>query len=243
MDPTRQSGRKGSSIRSCDEQDVFPAYVKKLPRDFYDRSALQVAVDLLGCHIISQTNGARTGGMIVETEAYVGSDDPASHAFIGRTERNEVMFGPPGMLYVYFTYGNHFMLNVVAGKEGYPAAILLRGMEPLFGLQEMAARRGVQNAEDIASGPGKLAKALAVGRSQNGADLTGREIYLKGPSIGRKTILASPRIGIGDRGSERLWRFFLNDNPHVSRPAGHVRKHIYSLAVARKMSFCLSIDE
>ena len=213
--------------------------MKKLPREFYDRSTLKVAIDLLGCHIICRTDGIKTGGMVVETEAYIGSDDPACHAFNGLTERNRVMHGPPGMLYVYFTYGNHFMLNVVTEKDGFPAAVLLRGVEPHYGRDDMAARRGVDNPVEIASGPGKLAKALGVTKRQNGADLTGREVYLKGPSAAGGKIMASPRIGIGDPGSDRLWRFFLKDNPNVSKPAKYVRERITNLSVARKMSFLL----
>ncbi|MEE9553537.1 MAG: DNA-3-methyladenine glycosylase [candidate division Zixibacteria bacterium] len=213
--------------------------MKKLPRNFYNRPTLKVAIDLLGCHIISRTDGVKTGGMIVETEAYIGQTDPACHASNGLTERNKVMHGSPGILYVYFTYGNHFMMNVVTEKDGYPAAVLLRGLEPLYGVKEMAVRRGVSDPGNIASGPGKLAKALGAARAQNGTNLSGSEIYIRGPFDGRRIIMASPRIGIGEPGSERLWRFFLKDNLHVSRPARSVRERTKSLSWARKISFSL----
>ena len=214
--------------------------MKKLPRNFYARPTLDVAIDLLGCRIVSRTNGVKTGGMIVETEAYIGRTDPACHAFNGLTERNRVMYGPPGKLYVYFTYGNHFMMNVVTEEDGFPAAVLLRGVEPLYGADEMAIRRGVNDPTNIASGPGKLAKALAVTRSQNGTDLSGKDIYISGPSDGKRIIMASPRIGIGEPGSDKLWRFYLKGNTHVSKPARAVREMGETLSQARKMSFLLS---
>jgi len=175
--------------------------------------------------------------MIVETEAYHGPDDPACHAFKGRTARNEVMFGKPGFLYVYFTYGNHYMLNVVTEKEGFPAAVLLRGLEPLYGIEEMARRRNTEDIGNISSGPGKLARSLGITTAQNGADLTGSKIYMTGPSTIRRSIIASPRIGIGEGGAERLWRFFLADNPHVSKGSKMIRENSYALKAARQMAF------
>ncbi len=212
--------------------------MKKLPRNFYNRNTIEVAIDLLGCHIICNTGGVKTGGVIVETEAYHGPDDPACHAFKGHTRRNDVMYGKPGFLYVYFTYGNHFMLNVVVEEEGFPAAVLLRGIEPLHGIETMALRRGTDDLTNIGSGPGKLAKALKVTGTENGTDLTGSFIYLAGPPRVASKIKASPRIGIG-AGSERLWRFFIDGNLHVSHGSKWVRDNTCDLREARKAGFVI----
>jgi DNA-3-methyladenine glycosylase len=211
----------------------------KLPRSFYNRGTIDIAIDLLGCHLICNTNGIKTGGVIVETEAYRGPQDPACHAFKGHTRRNDVMYGNCGFLYVYFTYGNHFMLNVVTEQEGFPAAVLLRGIEPVYGVGEMAARRGTDDPANIASGPGKLAKALDVTKIDNGTDLTCSHIYIIGPPAERPTVSASPRIGIGIAGSERLWRFFIDGNPNVSHPVKWIKDNIYPLPEARNMRFLL----
>jgi DNA-3-methyladenine glycosylase len=179
--------------------------------------------------------------MIVETEAYRGQDDPACHAFGGRTPRNAIMYGHPGFLYVYFTYGNHFMLNVVTESYGFPAAVLLRALEPLYGIEEMSRRR--KNAEilDIASGPGKLARALGITTKHYGVDLTKPPIYIQGPAAQHHRVLASPRIGVGERGAENLWRFFIADNPHVSKGSRLNREQSYELSAARKKSFTAEI--
>lgn len=134
----------------------------KLKRSFYNRPTLDVAIGLLGKVLIYNVHGVKFGGRLVEVEAYIGEDDPACHAFIGMTPRNEIMYGQAGMLYVYFTYGNHYMLNIVTEKKGFPAAVLLRGLEPLFGIDRMKANRGVEKLTEIASGPGKMAKALGL---------------------------------------------------------------------------------
>jgi len=193
----------------------------------------------LGCHIIRQADGLKTGGIIVEAEAYIGEDDPACHASHGLTERNSIMYGPPGFLYVYFTYGNHFMINVVTGRKGFPAAVLLRGMEPIYGVDIMAKKRNVEKSEAIASGPGKLAAALSVTKQDYGTDLLGNSIYIIGPGRLKDSIMASPRIGIGARGSDKLWRFYLKDNPHVSRHPGAIRENIRSLNEAKRTAFSL----
>ena len=216
--------------------------MKKLPRQFYNRHTIDVALDLLGCRIICNTGGIKTGGMIVEVEAYHGPTDPACHAFHGRTPRNEVMHGPPGFLYVYFTYGNHFMLNVVTERDNFPAAVLLRGIEPLYNIPVMAKRRGTDDFTNISSGPGKLAKALDVTRIDNGTDLLGSHIYFQGPSEGRFEIMASPRIGIGNNGIEKLWRFFIKDNPHVTPSNKFTRESNYPVKRARKLNWNLPLD-
>jgi DNA-3-methyladenine glycosylase len=216
--------------------------MKKLPRQFYNRHTIDVALELLGCRIICNTGGIKTGGTIVEVEAYHGPTDPACHAFHGRTPRNEVMHGRPGFLYVYFTYGNHFMLNVVSGPDNFPAAVLLRGIEPLYNAPIMASRRGTEEFTNISSGPGKLAKALDVTRIDNGTDLLGSHIYIQGPSERKFEIMASPRIGIGLNGLEKLWRFFIRDNQHVTPANKFTRENSYPLKLARRMKLELPSD-
>ena len=185
-----------------------------LPRSFYHRPAVQVARDLLGKVLI---HGA-TGGIIVETEAYLGLDDAASHAYRGITKRNEVMFGPPGRAYVYFIYGMYECVNMVAEPEGTAAAVLIRALEPLLGVELMQIRRsGAKRLRDLASGPGKLTLALGITRALNGADVT------KGPLVVRDQrggepfeIIAGPRIGISKNADLPL-RFTIAGNEFVSR--------------------------
>ena len=214
--------------------------MRKLPRKFYNRPTLDVAKELIGCHLVCNTNGIKSGGMIVEAEAYIGEDDPACHAARGRTKRNEIMYGPPGYLYVYFTYGNHFMMNVVTENKGYPSAVLLRAIEPRYNIETMAQRRGTTDLKNISSGPGKLAKALGVTTAENGTDLCGSHIYMRGPSGGKNEIQASPRIGIGSMGSDKLWRFFVRGHPHVSLSPRSIREESFGLTEARAMKFSLS---
>jgi DNA-3-methyladenine glycosylase len=213
--------------------------MRKLPRKFYNRYAIDVSVDLLGCHLISTTRGVKTGGKIVEVEAYIGEDDPACHAYNGPTRRNVILYGRPGFLYVYFTYGNHHLLNVVAEREGFPAAILIRAFEPIYNIPEMCDRRGTDDITNLASGPGKSGEALCVTTKDYGADLCGSRIYVLGPPEKRPVILASPRIGIGNRAPEKLWRFIIADNPHVSSGSRYVRENTMPLLQAAKMGFSL----
>jgi DNA-3-methyladenine glycosylase len=213
--------------------------MKKLTRAFYNRNTIEVAIGLLGCEITSTIGGAKTGGIIVETEAYRGPDDPACHAFHGRTKRNSVMFGPCGILYVYFTYGNHFMLNVVTEQDGYPAAVLLRGIEPRFGMDIMRQRRETDIMENLCSGPGKLAKALGITTTENNTDLCGPMIYVKEPPEQKLEIMSSPRIGIGERWHRKLWRFYVAGSPHVSKGVRYVKDNSLPLSEALKMHFDL----
>ena len=155
------------------------------------------------------------GGVIVETEAYA-PDDPASHAFGGRTRRNATMFGPPGRLYVYRSYGIHWCVNVVCEPEGAGAAVLLRALEPTHGLEEMRARRGQVDARLLCSGPGRLTQALGLTREDDGARLDRPPFRLVRPR-GTVEVGIGPRIGIS-RGEERLWRYVLRDSSFVSRP-------------------------
>ncbi len=184
---------------------------------------MEVAPDLLGRYLVRRLpDGRRLEVRIVETEAY-REDDPASHSYRGRTTRTEVMFGPPGFLYVYFTYGMHFCANVVTGRDGEGSAVLLRAAEPLSGLDEMRRRRGSADPLLLASGPARLCEALGVDRAQNGVDLVrGDELWLlEGDPVPPSRVARSTRVGIRNA-VDRPWRFYVRGEPHVSRgrPAG-----------------------
>ena len=188
-----------------------------------------MARDLLGCTLVRILDGRRISGRIVEVEAYVGPGDTACHASRGRTARNEVMFGEPGRAYVYFTYGMHWMLNVVTEREGYPAAVLIRALEPLEGIDEMRRLRGSVADRDLARGPARLCQALAIDRAWNGTDLVrGDGLFIEqGIRSTRDDIEASPRIGIDyaapcDR--EAPWRFVVKGTLHASRPPARARQ-------------------
>ena len=182
-----------------------------LNRKFYHRDTLRVARELLGKKLVRRVNGVDLSGMIAETEAYCGREDSACHAHRGKTPRNAVMFGPPGHAYVYFTYGMHYLLNLVTEKEGNPCAVLIRGVSPVDGIAEMEARRKKRGAE-LTNGPAKLCQAMCIDKSLNGWDLTcGRELWLENyKNITAKIITATPRIGIPYAREEHraaLWRF------------------------------------
>jgi DNA-3-methyladenine glycosylase len=189
-----------------------------LPRSFYERPAVSVAPNLLGRTLVRRLpDGSRLAGRIVETEAYEPGD-PASHSFRGPTARNAVMFGAAGRLYVYFTYGNHWMMNVVTGSVGQGSAVLLRAAEPLEGLEAMARARGRGRPTELCSGPGKLAQALAVDRSLDGADLVrGSDVWIEhGSPVPMAWISSTVRVGIR-AGLERRWRFLVSEDRFVSR--------------------------
>lgn len=180
-----------------------------LPREFYDRDTEEVARDLLGCLLVRELEGRRYVARIVETEAYVGPHDLACHASKGITPRTEVLYGPPGMAYVYFIYGLHFLLNAVTDREGHGAAVLFRGLQPLAGFEPDARTNG----------PARLTKALAIDKEFNRWDLTsGRKLWIEsGTKIER--IATGPRIGVdyaGDWAKAPL-RFWEEGNPWVSR--------------------------
>ena len=195
---------------------------KKLSRSFYLRPTLTVAKELLGKYLIRKIGTQTLAAKIVEVEAYLGNNDPASHAYRGRTERNAVMFRKGGHLYVYFTYGMHFCANIVTEDEGKGRAVLIRAVEPLEGIDVMIKNRelkptgnGISNATN---GPAKFCEALNLKREQNGTDLLGREIYLtQGNSIPESQVVSATRIGIKN-GTEKKWRFYIRNNSFVSRP-------------------------
>jgi DNA-3-methyladenine glycosylase len=193
-------------------------------REFFDRSVHEVARDLIGCRLAV----GDTAGVIVETEAYEASD-PACHAYIGRTARNEVLFGPPGHAYVYLSYGIHSLLNFVTELEGTASAVLIRALEPTEGIELMRERRG-RNARagasatrlrlaELCSGPGKLTEALGVDLSLNGADLFAPPFELSSPTgdWADAEVVTGPRIGI-TKAAELPWRYCVSGSRYVSRP-------------------------
>jgi DNA-3-methyladenine glycosylase len=191
---------------------------RRLPRSFYARRSTEVAPDLLGRILVGRTeDGARLAARIVETEAYE-PHDPASHAYRGRTERNAAMFGPPGHLYVYFTYGMHYCMNAVAGNAGEGMAVLLRAAEPIAGLDPMRERRGRERDLDLCSGPARLCQAFGVDRSSDGIDLVrGGGLWIaEGTPVARARVVAGSRVGIRV-GREHDWRFSIDGDPFVSR--------------------------
>ncbi len=182
---------------------------------FYDRPVVEVARDLVGCVVAH----AGTSGVIVETEAYHDSEQ-ACHAFVGLTERTRTLFGPPGRAYVYRSYGIHALLNAVCEPRGVGAAVLIRALEPLAGIELMQARRGLERPEQLCSGPGKLTQALGIELGENDTPLTGAgpvEIYPRSPAWHDVELVAGPRIGI-TKAVELPWRFCARGSRHSSRP-------------------------
>ncbi|MBI5660604.1 MAG: DNA-3-methyladenine glycosylase [Ignavibacterium album] len=196
---------------------------KKLPREFYTRPVLKVAKELLGKILIKIERNKILAGKIVEVEAYDGNIDEASHSFRGKTKRNEVMFREGGYFYVYFTYGVHHCCNVVTGKEGHGAAVLIRAVEPLTGINTMAMRRfskrKITDKElvNLTNGPGKICQAFAFDRTHSGLDLTGNNVFIiDAPSLKKSEIGISKRIGIS-KSTELPWRFFIKGSKFLSR--------------------------
>jgi DNA-3-methyladenine glycosylase len=185
---------------------------QRLNRAFFDRSVHDVARDLVGCRLLFEG----CGGVIVETESYE-RDDPACHAYVGLTDRTEVLFGPPGIAYVYLSYGIHSLLNAVCEPEGEAAAVLIRALEPTLGLERMRARRGERPDTELCSGPGKLTEALGIGLERNGTDLCADPFLLLPPQGPDPEVVVGPRIGI-TKAAERPWRFCAAGSRFVSRP-------------------------
>jgi DNA-3-methyladenine glycosylase len=174
-------------------------FAPRIERSFYNHPTLQVARELLGARLVRLEDGERTAGIIVETEAYIGEDDLGCHASAGFTPRTRVMYGPPGHAYVYFTYGMHWMLNFVVEAEGFPAAVLIRGIVPTEGIERIAARRAGRPKQEWTNGPGKICQALSIDQAQNGADLCAPEAELfvePGISNSALCVTNSPRVGL-----------------------------------------------
>lgn len=188
-----------------------------LRRDFYSRDTVKVGISLLGKRLIRVKDRRRMEGRIVEVEAYRGSDDPASHAFRGLTLRNAPMFGEPGHAYVYFTYGNHYCLNVTTQRTGTAGAVLIRAIEPLRGLPAMRRLRPNIPDSNLTNGPGKLTKAFGIDKSLNKLDMTKRgPLFITDADHPKFDIRKSTRVGIS-QGTNFLWRFYVAKNPYVSK--------------------------
>ena len=201
---------------------------KIVPSTFFARGTVRVAPDLLGKYLVRVRGRDRMVVRIVEVEAYRGGDDPASHAFRGPTPRNAPMFGEPGHAYVYFTYGNHYMLNITTQKSGTPGAVLIRGVQPAEGIDAMRRLRPHVPDSELTNGPGKLTKALGVDKALNGLDMTRTgALFVVDRASTSFEIWRSTRVGIGQPGLSRLWRFYVKGNPYVSkhRPVREFRFH------------------
>lgn len=205
----------------------MPASARRKPRAlrraFYDRPTLEVAHDLIGMVLVHETADGLASGMIVETEAYIGEDDPACHAACGPTRRNAPLYGPPGLAYVYFNYGVHWLVNAVTGAEGAPAAVLIRALAPLDGLPLMRQRRmtrrrpGAAPLPDLAlcRGPGNLTLALGITGAQNLQPLDGA-LRIENRRLAPPRVAWGPRIGIRV-GTDRPWRAYAAGHPAVSK--------------------------
>ena len=187
----------------------------RLDRDFFARPTLTAARALLGCVLVADGTDGRTSGRIVETEGYLGVDDPASHAARLRTGRVEAMWGPPGIAYVYRSHGLHAMLNVVTEPVGETGAVLIRALEPLVGLELMRRRRRIEPARLLCAGPGRLCQALGITLDDHGVDLVTSERLWIAPGPAPAMFSAGGRIGVS-RGGEVPWRFFETGSPFVS---------------------------
>lgn len=202
-----------------------------LPRAFFDRPVLQVAPDLLGCVLVRRLPDGVIAVRLTEVEAYAGSADPGSHAYRGRTARNAVMFGPPGHLYVYFTYGMHHCTNLVCGPDGTAAAVLLRAGEVIHGHALARARRPAARSDaELARGPARLAQALDIGLAHDGTDACDADAPVTITAAGSGSVRAAaarirtgPRTGIA-RGGELPWRFWLDADRTVSPYRAHTRR-------------------
>lgn len=204
-----------------------------LRRRFFDRPTRDVARDLLGKVLVcrsgvrARAGGVVTSGVIVEVEAYIGESDPACHAAAGPTRRNAPLYGPPGFCYVYLNYGIHRLVNVVTEAEGFPAAVLIRALDPLEGIDTMRRRRaratrrrsGLREAHALCRGPGNLTVSMGITLADNGADLTARRVCIEDRGIVVGAVKWGPRIGI-TVGTRRAWRAWVANHPAVSGPKG-----------------------
>jgi DNA-3-methyladenine glycosylase len=197
-----------------------------LDRAFFDRPVLEVAPDLLGRILVHRSADGLVAARLTEVEAYDGANDPGSHAYRGRTKRNGTMFGPAGHVYVYFTYGMHYCMNLVAGPEGVPTGILLRAAEVVDGIDLARKRRpAVQHDRDLARGPARLTIALGVGREHDGVDVcaAGPMVVLTDAPVPRTEVRSGPRVGLREA-ADRPWRYWIDGDPTVSVYRPHVPK-------------------
>ena len=189
---------------------------RHLRRDFFNRDTNTVARKLLGCRLVHIEDGARLAGIIIETEAYCGESDLGCHAKAGRTPRTEVMYGPPGFAYVYFTYGNHWLFNCVTRPEGEPEAVLVRGIQPTEGIEVIAERRGKQPRKKWTDGPGKLTQALGIDGRYNQLDLTAPDavVFIEcGIEVPDDLVTTGPRVGLNtvpEPWKSKPWRYLAN---------------------------------
>jgi DNA-3-methyladenine glycosylase len=208
------SRRQRSRVSS--ENDSRPHI---LPRSFYGRPTGTVAEDLLGKVLVHRMREGTASGVIVETEAYIGEDDPACHASFGRTARSEPLFGPPGFAYVYLNYGIHHLMNAVTEADGYPGAVLIRALQPLEGIELMQRRRAPEgraiDEHDLCRGPGNLTKALGITIKDNRLDLMTSTLTIEDRGISIGKIATGPRIGIRVA-VERPWRYWVEGHRSVS---------------------------
>ena len=204
---------------------MTPGHGRALPVAFYDRPTERVAREILGAVLECTTDDGVAAGRIVETEAYLGPDDPACHAVVGRTDRTWHLHGPPGIAYIYFIYGAHWCFNAVTREEGHGSAVLVRALEPVSGVEHMRRRRGSTRADtQLTNGPGKLCQALGITGTLDGVRLDRKPLrILAGEPVGDEDVVVTPRIGI-TRAADWPLRWFEKGNPYVSTGrAGVVR--------------------
>jgi DNA-3-methyladenine glycosylase len=190
----------------------------RLSRAFYEQPTVEVARQLLGKYLVRIDDAGVRAGMILETEAYIGPDDKASHASRGRTPRTSVMFGPAGFAYIYLIYGMHHCLNIVTEREDYPAAVLIRAVEAGEGLELMREQRPILDVRRLTNGPGKLCQAFGIDRRLNGLDLCGEALFIEDRSTSLIDIVATTRVGVDYAGpwKDKPWRFYIAGHPGVS---------------------------
>ncbi len=187
-----------------------------LSEDFYARDTREVAKELVGKVLVFTKSSELLSGMIVETEAYYGVNDPASHASRGLTPRSSIMFGPPGYAYIYLNYGIHYLLNVVTEEEGKPGAVLIRAIQPISGIDIMKTNRRMANITNLTNGPGKLTRAFGIDLDFNGHSLLSKDLFISNGQEKNLLIDRSTRIGIR-KGQKKLLRFFIKNNKYVSK--------------------------